>query len=218
MAHPYWPLFDLRVRTPRLEVRLPRDEELAELAALAAAGVHDPETMPFAIPWTDAASPELEREALRWWWRQRAEWVPGAWTLTGGVFEGGRIVGVQDLSARDFATTRVVKTGSWLGMAYQGRGIGTEMRAAVLHLAFAGLGALEAHSAAWHDNPASLAVSRKLGYRENGCELTARRGRPERMVNLRLERDWWTPRDDITIEGLEPCRELFGLSGSELGA
>ena len=26
MAHPYWPLFDLQVRTPRLELRYPDDE------------------------------------------------------------------------------------------------------------------------------------------------------------------------------------------------
>jgi hypothetical protein len=28
MANSYWPLFDLRVRTPRLEFRLPRDDDL----------------------------------------------------------------------------------------------------------------------------------------------------------------------------------------------
>ena len=36
---------------------------------------------------------------------------------------------------------RTVGTGSWLGRPYQGRGIGKEMRGAVLALAFDGLGA-----------------------------------------------------------------------------
>jgi len=45
---------------------------------------------------------------------------------------------------------------------------GTEMRAAVLHLAFDGLGAREAHSASFEDNPASQRVSLANGYQSNG--------------------------------------------------
>jgi len=43
-------------------------------------------------------------------------------------------------------------------------------RAAVLQLAFQGLGAQQAVSAAFEGNPASLRVSRKLGYRDDGIE------------------------------------------------
>ncbi len=68
MAHPHWPLFDLAVRTPRIEVRYPDDELLFELAALPADGVHEAAAMPFLHPWTRAPSPELERSALRHWW------------------------------------------------------------------------------------------------------------------------------------------------------
>src|SRR5260221_13370270 len=67
-------------------------------------------------------------------------------------------------------------TGAWLGRRYQGRGIGTQMRAAVLHLAFGGLGAQQAVSAAFEDNPASLRVSRKLGFRDDGIEWHLVRG------------------------------------------
>jgi hypothetical protein len=45
---------------------------------------------------------------------------------------------------------------------------GAEMRAAVLHLAFAGLGTAEAVSGAFEDNLAFHAVSRKLGYERAG--------------------------------------------------
>jgi RimJ/RimL family protein N-acetyltransferase len=57
---------------------------------------------------------------------------------------------------------------AWLGQSYQRRGVGTGMRAAVLQLAFAGLGAEYAISSAFIDNAASLAVSRKLGYADDG--------------------------------------------------
>ena len=210
----HWPLFNLVVRTPRLELRLPRDDELAALATLAAAGIHDPSTMPFAVPWTDAASPELERQALQWWWRQRAEWRRDNWMFTGAVEVDGEMVGIQDVNAQDFAIRRSVVTGSWLGRAHQGKGIGVEMRAAALHLAFAGLAALEAHSGAWHDNTRSLAVSRRLGYRENGTEIRLRRSVADRHINLLMTREQWEGRrrDDIEIIGLDTCIEMFGAA------
>ena len=76
MANAYWPLFDLVVRTPRVELRYPDDDLLMELAHVAAQGVHDPAIMPFLQPWTRAESPELERSALKHWWGLRASWSP----------------------------------------------------------------------------------------------------------------------------------------------
>jgi RimJ/RimL family protein N-acetyltransferase len=108
-----------------------------------------------------------------------------------------------------------VKTGSWLGLGFQGQGIGTEMRAAILHLIFAGLDARVAYSAAWHDNERSLRVSRSFGYVENGVTIELRRGQPGRLINLRLDRARWEaqPRDDITVEGLEACLPFFTGAG-----
>ncbi len=207
-----WPLFDIRICTPRLEIRLPTDDDLPGLVDEIVAGVHSTATMPFTKEWTDVRSPLRERESLQWWWRQRAEWSARKWIFTGAVFVDGKPVGVQDVGAENFAALRAVETGSWIGLRHQGHGIGKEMRAAILHLAFAGLGAIEAGSGAWHDNAHSLGVSRALGYERNGESLALRRGRPERQIRLRLTRDTWESarRDDIEIEGLEPCLELFG--------
>ena len=72
------------------------------------------------------------------------------------------------MQGHNFASLRSVETGSWLGRAFQGQGLGKEMRQAILHLAFEGLGAEEAHSGAFHDNAPSLATSRSVGYAENG--------------------------------------------------
>jgi len=134
MGNAYWPLFDLRVRASRVEIRLPNDDDLVELARLAAKGVHDPATMPFLFPWTNEPSPLLEQGMLKWGWRHRAEWTSNNWNFNGAVFIGSEVVGVQSLMATDFAALRAVKTGSWLGLEYQGRGIGREMRSAVLIL------------------------------------------------------------------------------------
>jgi RimJ/RimL family protein N-acetyltransferase len=210
-GHAFWPLFDLAVRTPRLEIRVPREEEFGALLAVIAAGVHDPATMPFTTPFTDRPLPERERESAQWWWRQRAEWTPEKWNLTGAVFVDGEVVGVQDINAEHFATLRSVHTGSWLGLAHQGKGLGKEMRQAILHLAFAGLGALEAHSGAFFDNEASLATSRSVGYQLNGEALGPRRDGAARMINVRIDRAMWEERrrDDIELVGLEGCLDMF---------
>ena len=212
MAHPYWPLFDLRLRTSRLELSVPADEDLVQLAALARGGVHPPEVMPFQVPWTDRPSPELERSVLRWHWRCRAETCPERWWLEFVVRRDGVLVGTQSLSAEGFLALRTVSTGSWLGGRHQRQGIGTEMRAAVLHLAFEGLGAEVATSAAFADNPASERVSRRLGYELNGVERKAPRGVARELRRYRLTRAAWEARRsvEVQIEGLGPCLPLLG--------
>jgi RimJ/RimL family protein N-acetyltransferase len=211
MENEYWPLFALRVRSPRLEIRLPNDASLADLARLAAKGVHDPSTMPFLFPWTDEPSPQLERGMLQWGWRHRAEWTSDHWSFTGAVFLEGDVIGVQSLTATNFAARREVKSGSWLGRSYQGQGIGKEMRAAILTLAFEGLGAEVAHSGGFIDNETSLKVSRSLGYRDNGRRMVERRGVPAELLELRLDRADWLEQDhvEVRISGLDECRDFF---------
>ncbi|HYJ67193.1 MAG TPA: hypothetical protein VEX15_05965 [Nocardioidaceae bacterium] len=43
----HWPLFDLRIRTPRLDLRLPTEALLDDLIDTALDGVHEPSEMPF---------------------------------------------------------------------------------------------------------------------------------------------------------------------------
>ena len=212
MPDAQWPLFDLRIRTPRLEIRFPTDPDLYQLNELVDLGIHEPSTMPFTNPWTDSPLPRRHRESLKFWWSARANWSPENWHFTGAVFVDGVPVGVQALLATNFARLRTVESGSWLGRRHQGQGLGKEMRAAILHLAFEGLGAIEATSGAFHDNRASLATSKSLGYAVNGDRLMLRRDKPDRIIDLKLDRATWEMRrrDDIEIEGLDPCLEMFG--------
>jgi RimJ/RimL family protein N-acetyltransferase len=210
-----WPLFGLSVRTPRLELRLPTDEELVALAALSG-DIHEPDFMPFSGTWSLLPDGERERAVLQYHWSRRADWTPQRWRLELVALVDGAVVGTQGTFADDFAITRTVTTGSWLGRAHQGQGLGSEMRAAVLHLAFAGLGALRAETDAVEDNGASLRVTQKLGYQPNGDRIDATQGKRTRLLAYVLDRATWEAgrRDDIEITGLEACRTLFGL-GSE---
>jgi hypothetical protein len=77
-----------------------------------------------------------------------------------------------------------------------------------------GLGAPRAESRAFTDNSSSLAVSRRLGYRETGREVVARRGEKATLVRVVLEEADWTPnrRDNIEINGLDRCLPPFKLA------
>ena len=107
----------------------------------------------------------------------------------------------------------VRSTRVWLGQRYQGQGLGTEMRSAVLHLGFAGLGAEFAVSEAFTDNLASLGVSRKLGYLPDGIRRQSIRDRPATLQMLRLDRAGWQAHRQAPVEitGLAPCLPSFGL-------
>lgn len=214
MLNRHWPLFDLVIRTPRLECRYVTQELAVELVELAAKGIHPPERMPFNMAWTDAPPGELERNSLQHFWRTWSSHRPDEWTLPFAVVADGVVVGTTDVRGSDFAVLRQAGTGSWLGQAYQGKGLGTEFRHAMLELAFAHLGAVRARSAAYDDNTASLGVSRKLGYREDGEKWMVRRGEPARQIRLAMDRADWERirRSDITVEGLEPCLPLLGLA------
>jgi len=212
MTDPLWPLYHLRLRTERLELRLPNEVEIGELCLIAKAGIHPASEMPFGVAWSTKPSPRFEREYIQWHWKQRADWTPEAWSLELAVFLGGRPIGSQSLAAREFATFRAVNTGSWLGRPDQGRGLGKEMRAAVLALAFDGLDAEAATTEAFFDNPASAGVSRSLGYRPNGIGSIAPEGVARETERFRMSRAEWLgrSRSEVLIDSLDGCRAMFG--------
>ncbi|MCS7483480.1 GNAT family N-acetyltransferase [Umezawaea endophytica] len=205
-----WPFRHLVLRTPRLELRPDDDEGLLELAEQARRGVHPPDEMPFAYEWTDAAPEDVGRNMLQFYWGVRARLAPANWELNFLVRLDGRVVGTQSLQAVDFGVLREVSSGSWIGMEHQGRGIGTEMRAAVLMFAFDHLDAVQARSAAATGNPKSRSVSEKLGYVEDGTSLTVRRGRSTEDVRFLVTRDRLArPGWKVDVTGLTACLDLL---------
>lgn len=209
----HWPLFDLRITTPRLQLRLPNEELTDQLIDTILDGVHEPDRMPFSIPWTRAPQADLPFNTLSYVWRELAGFKWYEWALPLAVVIDGRAVGVQGLRAKDFPITRQVDSGSWLGMEYQGQGYGTEMRAAALHFAFTELGAQVATSASFVDNPASIAVSRRHGYRDDGSDRLARDGVVVEQLRFRLTRDDWERHRavEVRVDGFDRCRPLFRL-------
>ena len=191
----YWPLAELRVTAPRVTLRYPDLDDMAAIAEAAEVGIYDPARTANPMGgW--AAEPDPRARAvgvLSHLWETQGAWAPSRWRLSLAVIPAGeeRPIGIQAMSATDFGVCRTVETGSWLRQDRHGEGIGTEMRAAVLHLAFAGLGAARARSGAYEDNPASIAVSRRLGYQPDGTLIKNRDGRPVTEIRFALTRGQW---------------------------
>ena len=217
MNDQYWPLFGLCLASQDLTLRPMTEADLAPLADLLPGDVElDPAATRFPV------DPEGEDRASRGivlhqgYWRSYGTWRAGAWRLTFTVRAGPRLLGVQELEGNDFPTLRTVDTASWLAQQARGRGYGQQMRAAVLALAFGPLAAELAVTSAWHDNHASLGVSRALGYRPNGESRHARGDHADVLRHMRLPRADWLASgrgDGVRITGFEPCRPLFGLPG-----
>lgn len=209
-----WPLRNLVIRTPRLDLRPDDDAGLLELIEEVHHGVHPPEHMPFVAEWTDAPRERIGRNTLQHHWNQRAALSPEQWRINFLARVGGRVIGTQQVSASAFPICREIASGSWVGMRHQGNGYGTEMRAAMLMFAFDHLGADRARSEAFADNTVSRRVSAKLGYAEDGSFRRVRRGRLAESVGfLVTATDFHAHRPDwsIEVEGLGPCRALLGI-------
>jgi RimJ/RimL family protein N-acetyltransferase len=209
-----WPLWQLELRTPRLTLRPDDDAGLAELMAEACRGVHAPDEMPFVVPWTTAEPDQLVRNGLQFHWSTRAALRPNDWTVNFLIRHEGKVIGTQGLSGKDFAITREVSSGSWLGLPFQGKGLGTEMRAAVLMFAFDHLGAHTARSAAFEDNPSSLAVSRKLGYQPDGTEVCDRQGTAAVSVRQLVTAERFAkhrPDWKLEVSGVAAALPMLGL-------
>jgi RimJ/RimL family protein N-acetyltransferase len=212
MSYRYWPLFDLRLSSPDLALR-PMTE--ADLAAIADLLPDDVEQDPAAATY-DVGDARTGRGIVshQSYWKAYGTWRPSAWRLNFVVSAAGEIVGVQELEGNDFLTLRTVDTSSFLVPAARGQGYGKQMRSAVLALAFGALQAQAAITSAWHDNYASLGVSRALGYRPNGESLHVHGDRVDVMQHMRLLRADWLASgrgDQMVFSGFEACRPLFGL-------
>ncbi|ADB32593.1 GCN5-related N-acetyltransferase [Kribbella flavida DSM 17836] len=210
------PLLAVRVTTPAVELRAASDDLLDELADVVRAGKAHADPAPYDDPMS-LYEPDPELRVARWLrsiWRGRGRVEPDAWRLYFVVVVGGRPVGMQDLIGVHFRTFGTVTSFSWLADDHRGRGVGQEMRAAILHLAFDGLGASEASSDAFTDNHGSNAISRKLGYQPNGSDWATRQGEPGLLNHWRLTRDNWEQRrrDDIQLHNVEACHALLPLS------
>ncbi len=207
-----WPLFGIELTVKDLVLSPLRESDIASLVSIYPDDAeHDP-----GEPLWSHTDLEANRQRLltQGYWRNWGSWSPDSWCLTFRVVRSGVVVGVQSLEAGGFPTLRTVDSGSWLSRDARGRGIGTMMRTAVLALAFDHLGAQWAISASRPDNVAALAISRRLGYVDNGISRVLSPTGPCELRHLRLDRaDWLNSKngDAVGVHVPEECAPYFGV-------
>jgi RimJ/RimL family protein N-acetyltransferase len=207
-----WPFFDLRISGAEVLLRGVTDADLDPLLAVLPDDLEmDPSAERFAALDDDTDRRRLFTSEI---WRHRGTWSPTSWCLDLVVEVDGRAVGVQALEGEDFPLLQTVDSFSWLSYDVRGRGLATQMRAGVLAFAFEHLGAVAAVSSARTDNLASLAVSRRLGYADNGLSRTNTPTGVSELQHVRLTREAWRQgQRPATVSGVEACLPWFGLSG-----
>jgi ribosomal-protein-alanine N-acetyltransferase len=162
------PPLTTRLVTPRLVLRPPRTNDVAEIRRLMRANhEHLREWNPAPPPGEDPSSiTEVSKSVLR----QRRDWKRGA----GFVFmpalraEPTRFVGKIALNGIMRGAMHGAYLGYWMDRDHQGRGLATEGIRAVLDFAFGPAGLHRVQAAIMPKNERSLRVIAKLGFRREG--------------------------------------------------
>jgi RimJ/RimL family protein N-acetyltransferase len=96
---------------------------------------------------------------------------------------------------------------------WHGRGLGLELRQAILDFGFAGLGAEAANATSFLGNEPALGVTRKLAYTPNGEFRELVEGHVQLVQKFRMSRSAWNHRrrefPDIRIELSNECLAWF---------
>ena len=195
-----------------MEMSPVRESDYSELAAIATGGVRKNDVPAFLVDWDSGSDEEIARSIAQYQWSTRANFRVDDWTIEFTVRVGGRVIGVQGVSAKDFTRSRSVSTGSWLAVHEQGKGYGTRMRRATV-AAFADEFDVETfHSAYFEGNDASRRVSEKLGYSPNGVKvIVAQDGHAhtEPQVIVAASTVNRGP-DPVGVDGAEVVRQFLG--------
>ncbi|GAA2476996.1 GNAT family N-acetyltransferase [Terrabacter carboxydivorans] len=211
-----WPLHGIRLRTADLDLRVMTEADLPELWELLP---DDVEMNPHATTYAGLDVPANRRAVLaQGYWRALGLWSPDDWALPFVVRRDGEVVGAQWLEGPDWRADHAVDSSSWLVPAARGRGLGKQMRAAVLALAFGPLRAEVAVSSAVLGNAGSLGVSRSLGYLDTHRSVLEHSG--ETLQHVRLTRAAWARAGGAdlaggtVVDGVAPALPLFGIEGA----
>lgn len=162
------------LKTVRLVLRAPNKGDLARLIELA--GDYEVSKMLSVIPHP------YSREDGEAWLKKVAEADPSE-EMSFAIDDGGGLIGV--ITFRQLQDEPVI--GYWLGHPYWGNGYMTEACHAALTWLFSATGCDSVYGEAMEENPASIAVMKRMGFREEGRAQCASAARGEALPALRLK-------------------------------
>jgi [ribosomal protein S5]-alanine N-acetyltransferase len=186
----------LEIAGPTLTLRLPSEDDVAELFAIGS----DAETTRW-FSW----GPYRDDDEPRAWIKRTAQERAAGEKLSLIVDRDGEAIGVIELTEPNRRDRRAM-VGTWLGAAHWGTGVNTESKALLLHLAFAVLGLQRVGALANVDNTRSQRALEKLGFAREGVLRRWHRHGDEYhdVVVYGLLRDDWTVDVAVEIRGEVP--------------
>jgi len=158
-----WPHPAYSIRTPRLVLRC---YERSDVDAVHEAVIEHADDLRPWMPWVQNEPVERSDRVemvrrFRGHFDLGIEFVYGIFDRRGGDYLGG--CGLHPRTGH-----RTLEIGYWIAPPRWGQGLATEVAAALTRVAFEVLGADRVEIRIDPDNDRSLAVARKLGYREEG--------------------------------------------------
>ena len=105
--------------------------------------------------------------------------------------EGAEELIIGAIGLRIDPKTRHGQLGYWVGTRYWGHGVGTEAATRFVRWAFSNLDIEAIDANVFTDNPASMAVLRRIGFREigEGLEMSVARGGEEKVLRFHATRE-----------------------------
>ncbi len=201
-------LYEITIKTPKLELRLPNSSDAEELAQVLTNGIQKENEPHFMEENLYGKSVEDNTKWLREFiGKSIKEWNKEDWHIPFAVFYKGKVIGLVTMFSHNFPITQGYGISYWIGLQYQGHGLGTEAFQALLFFGFVGLGAQEAYAGAYSDNIPSLHLMEKLGFVFNGEYWMARQGKAIKDRRMRLPKENWIKPTNINIGGLEQLSE-----------
>lgn len=169
------------IKTQRLVLRELKLDDAAAFSKLA--GDYDISKMTGSLPHPlPLYSAEFKIMTLR---RQKQRGLAYPYAIT---IDGGELIGVMDLFRS--APDAVLEIGYWIGKPYWGQGLSTEAAKGIINEAKETLGVKALIAGAFADNPGSLRVLEKLGFKPTGEEemyFSMGRMKKARSIILRLD-------------------------------
>lgn len=182
-----WPHPAYAIRTPRLVLRC---YERGDVDAVHEAVLTNMEALRPWMAWIDDEPLDRDARAERVR-RDRGRFDVGE-EFVYGIFDatGGRMLGGSGLHPR--SSPGVLEIGYWIAHERWGEGLATEVAGALTRVGFERMKADRMEIRVEPKNARSIAIARKLGYREEGLLRQVESGGPSR------------PRRDLVVFGMLP--------------